>query len=517
MRDSDPHSHEGNAKRRRPLRVAGILAAVLIGVVGVRPLLQILLPVRIEIGPDTTVINGPLTPEGRVDYVAAMNQRLADGVTPENNSAVPLVRAFGPEIIDDSVRAMYFEQLGIEPPPPGGDYIINSVPFFRRKHDPRAENAGELRSAWDDRLMQAQTRPWSPDEFPDIAEWLDANTAPLELVIQATTRPRFFSPLIVTSETSDSPQLLMALLPLQQAARDAARLLVTRAMLHLHRGETDAAWNDLLACHRLARLLGQSGTTIGQLIGYAVDAIACDGNEQLLRHGRLNADQARQSLADLDALTPLPRSVDALDVAERFTAIDAIQSMSDEHTGMDWNLMLRMLNEHFDDLVDALRQQRYADRLRRDAELSEALDKRIDETRQPLNLVIGTIVDRRQMISEHTGLVHLALFTPALSAAHTAEVRSTARLHLTPLGFALAAWHADRGKYPESLDELAPDYLPKIPLDPFVDKPFRYEPAENSYRLYSLGDNMADDNGRTYDSDPRGDDILIEIPPPQAP
>lgn len=117
--------------RRKPLWkwVGGCLAlALFLSMVG-RPLFQMLVPVHIDIGPETTVIDGPLTPDGRVDYVAAMNQRLRDGVTPDNNAAVPLVRAFGPATIDAPLRPEFFERLGVDvPPAEGGAEILPPIP-----------------------------------------------------------------------------------------------------------------------------------------------------------------------------------------------------------------------------------------------------------------------------------------------------------------------------------------------------------------------------------------------------
>jgi hypothetical protein len=43
------------------------------------------------------------------------------------------------------------------------------------------------------------------------------------------------------------------------------------------------------------------------------------------------------------------------------------------------------------------------------------------------------------------------------------------------LKLALRWYQADNGKPAETLDELVPKYLPSVPLDPFDDKPFRYQ------------------------------------------
>ena len=54
----------------------------------------------IHIAPETTVVEGPLGPDGFLDYFAVINERMSAGVTPENNSAVLLVQALGPGAFD---------------------------------------------------------------------------------------------------------------------------------------------------------------------------------------------------------------------------------------------------------------------------------------------------------------------------------------------------------------------------------------------------------------------------------
>ena len=51
-----------------------------------------------------------------------------------------------------------------------------------------------------------------------------------------------------------------------------------------------------------------------------------------------------------------------------------------------------------------------------------------------------------------------------------------------------------------SLDRLAPEWLAEVPLDPFVDKAFRYKQMADGYRLYSVGENMTDDGGASTTS-----------------
>lgn len=83
------------------------------------------------------------------------------------------------------------------------------------------------------------------------------------------------------------------------------------------------------------------------------------------------------------------------------------------------------------------------------------------------------------------------------------------------LAIALASCLADNGKYPKTLDELAPKYLAKIPNDLFTEKLLIYKPNKNGYLLYSFGINEIDDRGKTYGEIPIGsDDIRVRVPLP---
>lgn len=52
---------------------------------------------ELEIGPETTVVEGPVRANGTVDYAAALNERLSEGVTPQNNAYVVIARLLKPD------------------------------------------------------------------------------------------------------------------------------------------------------------------------------------------------------------------------------------------------------------------------------------------------------------------------------------------------------------------------------------------------------------------------------------
>ena len=76
----------------------------------------------------------------------------------------------------------------------------------------------------------------------------------------------------------------------------------------------------------------------------------------------------------------------------------------------------------------------------------------------------------------------------------------------------LKAFKQDKGKLPDSLAELVPEYIEEIPADPFDGKPIRY--SADKKRIYSVGKDLIDSGGSEEISDPnrrasyRGGDVL---------
>jgi hypothetical protein len=65
------------------------------------------------------------------------------------------------------------------------------------------------------------------------------------------------------------------------------------------------------------------------------------------------------------------------------------------------------------------------------------------------------------------------------------------------LMFALQRFYIENGKYPDTTDELSPQYLDKIPLNPISDTPFRYQKGNSGYIITGDGFSYTDRHRRT--------------------
>jgi len=79
---------------------------------------------------------------------------------------------------------------------------------------------------------------------------------------------------------------------------------------------------------------------------------------------------------------------------------------------------------------------------------------------------------------------------------YTQEEILSAYIDVATLGIANRMYKEKNGKFVDSLDQLAPVIMSSIPKDPFSGKDYVYRRDDNGFIIYSLGENMKDDNGK---------------------
>ena len=93
----------------------------------------------LRIARDTTCLTGPINPDGTVNYVAALNDMLSKGVTRENNAALPLLQALGPEMINPPrLRLTVLKQLDVEALPEEGECFVTLAEHLKHQQAGRS-------------------------------------------------------------------------------------------------------------------------------------------------------------------------------------------------------------------------------------------------------------------------------------------------------------------------------------------------------------------------------------------
>jgi hypothetical protein len=491
----------------------------------------------IAVSPQTTRISEPLGPDGLPDYEKYLINLSRDGVTPENNAMALLWPALFPADVDPEHFAAITMELGLEEIPiadnalqrlhsennrgrvaallreraglaPDGQAMLSGSPQEPISIDANSPPVEEV-------LNQSMKRPWSSELLPPLAEWARKNKTPLDRIVEASKRPRFYAP---SPNMIDNKRnlLIEMLLPLSQSMRETGRALSARAMWHIAEGRPEEAWQDVLAIHRLSHLFTQGNTLVEQLIALGTSSSACEATVTLLDSGKLTAEQARTVQRDLAALPDFSAMARSLDMTERAAALDAfirvgtggggrmftaISGVQDDDFGnevfnvvsVDWNLVLRETNRWYDRLVAAAKLPDYADRMAALQRIEADMQLLVAESRMPSNWAAGVV--SRQQRSRLVSSIMLGIFLPAINAAVASEDRGNAALELTRLAAALAVYRAEHGAYPDKLDELVPSVLERLPVDLYNARPFVYQREGDGYLLHSVGGNGTDDMG----------------------
>jgi hypothetical protein len=493
-------------------------------------------PEKLIISKETTYLTGPLNPDGTVNYVEAIDRELRKGVTKENNAFPLLLQAVGPDLVGQDILEEVCNRLEIDLPPRNGHYFVAFADYV--KSMPRGDLPAAFRSdpdAADNRLLEAMQRPWSGEEYPILAAWLDRNGKPLAIATAACERPRFYIPLV---STSDPPSLLDVDIGPARELRSLGRALRVRAMHRLHAGDNTGARADLLTAHRIARLTGQGWSTIMRLVAVATERTA--GRGDIILTGKLSAKEARTYLAELNRLAPFPGGRDLIDRCERLLFLDGIMTMvrsvrrgdsprgfppegggdlPTDLTGL--NAALKEVNAWYDRMARFAAETHHPKRrmLAREfhadwAAFEQSTRKEVAELRSIWGAARSLFSTRRGLKRRLTRLVvRLLMFSmmPAIRRAVDVHDIAAARLSLAKASVALAAYRAEEGEFPDRLEALVPGVLKAVPMDVWSGRPLVYRRTKDGYVLYSVGENLTDDGGAPGAGE--HGDVVVQFPP----
>ena len=188
----------------------------------------------------TYVTDAPRNPDGTVNYAAWLDTHLAEGVTKENNAAIPFLRALGPGVIGEKYCSSILNKLGLSDLPEEGQYLIKFDDFLEKESISLAENSR-------DQLDHAMEKPWTKKDFPDIAKWLQVNETPLSLIEEGSKRTHFYVPIPLEQ---DNFSFIGHMTPGLTEYRSAGKAYAARAMLKLGNGDIQSAWDDTMIARR---------------------------------------------------------------------------------------------------------------------------------------------------------------------------------------------------------------------------------------------------------------------------
>ncbi|MDA1214141.1 MAG: hypothetical protein O2955_16635 [Planctomycetota bacterium] len=389
---------------------------------------------------------------------------------------------------------------------------------------------------------------WNNGEAPpaiDAPQWhdlethIDANRDAIAMIHKGAKYPHMgyvygdpenlkFLDQKLSVDSTDLPKpgqtMFHILLPQTQEMRSLARLLQADSLLAAARGEGERTSNDLQSMISLASHARGNGFIIEDLVAYAIFSIAMARTTDILyeQPDLLSSEQLVDlahrfsSFAGGGALRPPMR-------LERWAFDDFLQrSFSDDGTGdgrltPEGHRLLDELGGPVRKLSDQSATPISSDTLttvlgpglmafvgtrNENYDLAMKLfDRSVAESSDPYYTWKESSVDdelRRLNQSLMTKMRYLPvrLFLPAMQQAAAAGERVSQTRDGLLTAIALELFHRREGKWPDTLNELVPRYIPEVPLDRVVGEPIQYIVRDDRPVVYSVGMDRQNDGGR---------------------
>lgn len=366
----------------------------------------------------------------------------------------------------------------------------------------------EIRSEteWEDMRSDILARPvstWSEADWNRLNAFFAAHGAFLAEVRALSNASGPLYPLELAKG-------LGTLLPHLAPLRNLARLLQASAITLAHNGQYHAAAAEIMAGLRLSARLGEEPLVIPQFMRAAMNGIMYDAAVRAFGPGQipseLTAELARH-FHDSDlagAMAQGWRTQEDMGLGHLSNIINGGWANGSQ----EWDDLFTAPGDARDSWAGFL----YASPLARPLQHldAQAYARIMDEFEQTLRMpYYEARYILEQLEREVEALPMTRVFTrnmlPPMEDAHRAIAEEQARQQLLLLGAAVEAYANEHGEYPPRLEDAQGLAHGASAIDPFTGMPFHYSAGDNSFQLYSVGQNLTDDGGR---HDTREGDIV---------
>ncbi len=284
-------------------------------------------------------------------------------------------------------------------------------------------------------------------------------------------------------------------LPGSQVSRSASKLVALDGALKAIDGQTEGVAESIQLQWRIADANKYTPSTIAALIRTAADALALDTIERGLRVGQF----------DLDDLQVFEQTLARRAEEDRFRL--ALLGERAFLTGiLDWVVSRKFDPGKADPSEVAVRSGFTPQFIYRRNQHSIGLmiDPLLEASANPERLwECAAQADER--VQELGSLDFLAkTFYPSLSRACELNARIILSMQMMRAAIAAERFRIEKGRLPESWDDLVPGYLLAAPIDMYDGRLVRLKATDEGIVIYSVGENRVDDGGSVAAPKERG-------------
>jgi hypothetical protein len=296
-----------------------------------------------------------------------------------------------------------------------------------------------------------------------------------------------------------SRDFISTLLPFTQEARMYGTLFDYDALLRAQVGDVDGALVSCRGILNCGRSIGDEPTLISMLVRIALNSLATKKVERTLTQGEPSEAALSRMQREFEAEAREPLLLIGVRGERGMTdgAMQALQS-GDLDPRFFFGLTGGSSQPGFAEL---LRIPGMAKNTR--AALLKYNNRFVEIAKLPVEQQ-GQLVKELQASEQDLPTLACSM-AAATGKVVTAFHRDRAHLRCAVVMLAAERYRRVKGRWPNALTDLVPDFLATAPLDPFDGNPLRYRLTDQGVVIYSVGPDEKDNGGR-FDKDARRSD-----------
>jgi hypothetical protein len=391
---------------------------------------------------------------------------------------------------------------------PVADESLNAATLYNKAIEVFEDLPDDISEALGKRYYEA-----TQEDKQLIGKWLTDNDEVFELVIAGTKRPYYW-------QHYEGEDMISVLLPWFAEYRKLAYSFRWRSRLHAENGRYEEAFSDIKTCYLFGRhIKGTKLVLIEQLVGIAIEAVAVENLRDVLSEHKIDATVLATVQKDFEQILASEDFTMSFE-GEKMFVYDEIQRCFTEDRFGGGHLYLSRIGEidsygdesvttTTDIILDTLSSpEGWARAVKvlffhpNKKETREAADRfyAFCETfaqKTPAQIKAEGLGIEKETMKIVGDNVFLSLLTPALGRAAEIGHRQRTNVEATISILALQRYKADKGSFPNDLQELVTaGYLRELPADVYSGKALVYRKIDESFILYSIGDDFEDDGGK---------------------
>ena len=407
-----------------------------------------------------------------------------------------------------TIRVDYLAKLN-EMVRPVADESLNAGPHYLKAIELYVPDKDFEAGTFDDK--KGPGLMLTPERRLALNEWLNKNGPAIAELRLGTAKPYCWFEYSTGADT-EWPTLLNVLLPHIHKLEYISLAICLRMQLAVEDGNWDAVAVDLKTAKTLGRHFMGCATLVEQLRGLRIDRKA---NEQLihvLRRHYPSEETLKRLATSLAESFPSEYPIVNMDF-EALMHLDVIQRLFTDNGSGDGHMIPGQLGNVMHVASGEKEEHSQTERLkfvagsmihssrRRTLELFEQWKQRADQHRSSTpyqNYITGYSLEDWALPTLRLNLRNFlpGMLTPSVDKAVWISYIGRAHHDAAQTVVALLRYKAEHGQFPQTLDELVPQYLKVIPDDPFGPGPLTYKRQGDDFILYSWGLNFEDHGGQ---------------------